>query len=161
MAVEPPDDPRHEDVPDEGLDRHGTRRAAAQHPRPDHQVAAVFHDRPHQVRHLFRVVAVVAVQEHDDVRGEPGGLGHAAQAGRAITAPGLPHNDGAALRGHGCRPVRRPVVHHDHGRGHPLWDMGQDQPDRIFFIQGRNDDHDVLTVHRPSHITSHIRHRHT
>ncbi len=68
------------------------------HPRPgepgaDHQIRLAGTERSQQPRHLGRPVAVVAVEEDDDVGS--GDVREAGQAGAPVATSGLTHDAGA------------------------------------------------------------------
>ncbi len=96
-----------------------------------------------EVGQFLRVIAVVAVEEDHDVaagRTESVEFGHAAQAGRTVTAMVFMHHNRAMFARDFGGAVRRTVVHHHHLRHRRPWDFVDDRTDSILFIERRNQD---------------------
>jgi hypothetical protein len=90
------------------------------------------------------MVAVVAIEEHDDVGWVDGEVCEGFQTGSAVAALGLVDDFGAVLPGDlGCC-IRGAVVGDDDAADWGLGDLAEDQRERLLLIEGRDDDGDVL-----------------
>ena len=125
--------------------RYGQRAcfALARDPRPDHHVGAVLEDRVDKSGHLARVVAIVAIEEDDDIGSLDGR--DAGQACPAVSGLRLRHHAGAGRAGPRRRLIPRAVVCDDR-LVDPVRDVADDLGDRIFLVARRNDDGYALST---------------
>src|SRR5262249_28659115 len=103
-AVQPANEGRREPVAELGVPWHRAGCETARQPRPEDDVCLAFLNRIDEPIQLARPVAVVPVEEDDDVgdfRGREAG-----QAGPAVSAPGLDDDPGPQTGGDLPGPVR-------------------------------------------------------
>ena len=122
----------------------GARRAPAEAARADHEVGPALEDRRDHVHELRRVVAVVPVEEDEDVR--VSGRGDPGEAGLAVAAPRLAHDRAPAARATSAVRSREPL-----STTITSWttrrDLAHDDADRLLLVEGGDDDDDARRGH--------------
>src|SRR5260370_24684890 len=92
-----------ETVADHGMPGHRPGHPLARQPRADDDIRSVLPQRLQQTRHLRRTIAVVTVQEHDDVWSID--CGQAGETGATLATPRLMQNPGPHLARNLCGSV--------------------------------------------------------
>ncbi len=110
----------------------------------DDEVHAIVQDGGDDFGELFRVVAVVSVDENHNIgpvfRRAGCDVGHTPQAGRAVAGPQFIHHRSARRPGHFCRPVLAVVVANNDFPNQPRRDFAHHQGNAFFLVvSGDND----------------------
>ena len=90
------------------------------------------------------MVAVIAVEKHDDVRWVGGKMSEGFQASGAIASLGLMDDFSAVFPGDFGGAVGRAVVGDDDAADRRARDVAQDQGEGVLLVESRNDDVDAL-----------------
>ncbi len=142
-APDAADEAAGEPVPEALLRRERAGAALAAHARAHDEIDLPRCDRVGERRHLLGLVAVVAVEEHDDV-GRVQRL-YAGLAGRSVAALAFVHHAGAGALRSPRRAVVRAVVDDD-DLVDPAGNVGDDAADRLLLVEGGDDDADLFAV---------------
>ena len=116
--------------------------------RTDHHVGIAGAYRVDQREELTGVVAVVAVEEHDDVRGIGSEVREGFQAGGAVAALGLVDDFGPVLSRYFGGAIGGAVVGDDYAADRWARDIAQDQREGVLLVESRDDDGDVFYYRR-------------
>ena len=123
----------------------GAGHARPRKARAERDVGAPVADRGEETRELNRSIAVVAVEEHDNVR--CAGVGEPCQAGPAVSAARFADHTRAHARGDLSGSIARMVIDDKDFSDEAGGEIGEDAADRPRLVACGNDD-------RNSHSTS-------
>jgi len=117
-------------------------RLGALHTTATHEIGLTREDRCQEQWQVLWVVAVVGVQDHQDVGRRAGEMADAGKASAAVAGPRLVHDIDAVLPRNVTGAIRAGVVDHDDARCEIARDLREDLRQRLRLVMRGHDDRD-------------------